>query len=829
MPILSPRRLFPMVLLLSLLPALASCDVTPTPQTTPAGPDTPLPTPLPESMLTFHVQLPAPLPAGESIQLIVMDEVTGLALNPKAYTMEAEDQVNYFANLPFAINSVIKYRYARQGKGLIQEHLSDGRAVRYRLFHVDGPGVVKDVVSRWTDTAFSGPTGRISGTLTDAQSGAPLPNLLVAAGGAHTLSASDGYYLLEGLPPGTHNLVAYSLDGAYRIFQQGAIVAAYSTTPASLRLSPAPLVKVTFQLNAPKGTLPGVPVRLAGNLYQLGNTFADLAGGVNSIATRMPVLSPNADGTYNLSLDLPAGADIRYKYTLGDGLWNAEHLSNGAFRVRQLIVPAGPVTVTDQVDTWSSGKSAPITFDITVPANTPKEDYISIQFNPGYDWTESIPMWGVGSNRWIYVLYSPLDTLGAIRYRYCRNDQCGSADDRKTPGQKAVGMAVSTALLPETIDDPVEGWVWLETLSEPTTLPNTTVRPPQAGFMAGIEFQADYHPSWSTNLASAINDVKGLNANWLVLAPSWTFTRANPPVLEPLPGADPLWPDMVSSLEATHTQGLNVALFPAPHFPVAYQQWWQAAPRDFPFWVSWFERYRTFMLHHADLAASQQAEALIVGGEWLTPALPSGTLLDGSPSNVPEDAEARWRDLLSEVRSHYKGRLLWALPFPQGVENPPPFLDAVDQIYVLWSVPLAGSAQATEAEMASQAGRMLDEMVAPLLERTGKPAVLGLAYPSTMGWLEGCLPAKNGGCITPSDLARPNPDIPEVRVDLQEQVQAYNAMLLAINERDWVQGVVSRGYYPPAILHDKSASIHGKPARGILWYWFPRLTGAQMP
>jgi hypothetical protein len=37
--------------------------------------------------------------------------------------------------------------------------------------------------------------------------------------------------------------------------------------------------------------------------------------------------------------------------------------------------------------------------------------------------------------------------------------------------------------------------------------------------------------------------------------------------------------------------------------------------------------------------------------------------------------------------------------------------------------------------------------------------------------------------------------------------------------------VVSRGYYPPAALRDKSASVHGKPAADILWYWFPRMLG----
>jgi len=37
--------------------------------------------------------------------------------------------------------------------------------------------------------------------------------------------------------------------------------------------------------------------------------------------------------------------------------------------------------------------------------------------------------------------------------------------------------------------------------------------------------------------------------------------------------------------------------------------------------------------------------------------------------------------------------------------------------------------------------------------------------------------------------------------------------------------LVSRGYFAPVALQDKSASIHGKPTSDLLWYWFPRLLG----
>jgi hypothetical protein len=158
------------------------------------------------------------------------------------------------------------------------------------------------------------------------------------------------------------------------------------------------------------------------------------------------------------------------------------------------------------------------------------------------------------------------------------------------------------------------------------------------------------------------------------------------------------------------------------------------------------------------------------------------------------------------------------------VEDPVPFIDLFDRLYLGWSPALQESLEANEVQMAQVAARLLDETTAPFYEATGKSIVLGLAYPSATGWLAGC--ARSGSrCVELDSLARPNTDFPDIPVNLDDQVRAYNAVLLAVNERDWISGVVSRGYYPPAVLHDKSASIHGKPARGVLWYWFPRLRG----
>jgi hypothetical protein len=774
-------------------------------------------------MVQFQVQLPAGTPLQEPIYLQILDEVTGLALNASRFEMDAVDDLNYEITLPFPLGSTLKYRYARQGAFLAEEHSSNRQPVRYRLVYVDGPVSVRDVVSAWSDQLFSGPTGRILGSATIAGSGAPIPNLLVAAGGQQAITTSDGSFLLEGLPPGTHNLVGFALDGTYRTFQQGAVVADQSSTPAPIQLIPAPMVNVVFNLTVPDNTLPAVPVRMAGNLYQLGNTFADLAGGMNTLAARMPVLAPLPDGRYRLEIQLPAGASIDYKYTLGDGFWNGE-TSGSRFRVRHLVIPEGPVEVNDRVAAWGTPGTGPVVFDLTVPPGTPPTDFVSIQFNP-YGWTEPIPMWQLDQNRWVFVLYGPLTGQDKLGYRYCRNDQCGSADDAQTAGNEAFGRVLDVTGGQQTVQESVESWVWWGTGAGSATTTTPQIRRRGPGFRAGIELQPAFHPSWIPRMPVALKEIQSIGSNWVLLTPTWTYTRQAPPLLEPVTGRNPTWQDLAGDIQRARSFSLSTALYPTPQLTQPLDVWWSGAPRDFAWWIVWFETYREFALHHADLAQLQGAQALILGGEWVIPALPGGLLADGTSSGVPADAEARWRDLFVELRNHFSGELAWAIPFTPEFVDAPPFLDQVDWIYLLFSPPLADRLDASEQDLHAKAAAYLDESVKAFQERVGKPVILGVSYPSVDGGTTGCLPdpLAEETCLNVDLLARPNADIPTLTLDLDEQAQVYSALLVAINERDWISGFISRGYYPPAGLQDKSVSVHGKPAGEVLLFWFPGL------
>jgi hypothetical protein len=762
--------------------------------------------------------------------LTVLDEVSGLAFNPLDYVMTAEDATIYTSTIPFQVGAVIKYRYTRHGTSNVSEHLSNGEPVRYRLYHVEGPGVVQDTLSCWTDTQFTGNIGRVAGQIKDNSSGQPIPNILVTAGGAQAFTKADGSYLIEGLPEGVHNLVAYALDGTYNTYQQGAEIAKNSTTPASINLSYADTVMVVFSVTVPEITPSEAPLRLAGNLYQLGNTFADLSGGVSLIASRMPLLNKLPDGRYAVALNLPVGAYIEYKYTLGDGLWNAEHSFQGSLMTRHFLVPNTDIQVNDTVSNWGIQQGAPIQFDITVPSYTQVNEGVSIQFNPGFGWLEPLPTWSTmnsqGQPIHRFILLSPLEILGTIQYRICRADQCGIADDRSTSGANPLGNMVNPGALPQIIIYRVSDWNWYQSISQQASIPNVAINQHGLDFLAGISFDQSYHPSWGTHVNDGIDMVNNLGANWLIIRPTWSFSHTQSPMLAILPSQDILLPELTSYITRADNLGINVGLYPTPNFPVSTNQWWAESPRDFSWWIVWFENYTQFILHHVDIANQNNVEAVIIGGDWINPALPDGTLRDGTSSGVPADADYRWRSLIAQIRQRYQGSLIWALSYPESVQDPPSFINQFDRIIVEWSASLSDAKNPSVTDLHHAASRILDQEILPFSQSIGKPIIIAVEYPSADGSSTGCI-SIGDSCIPAGSLSTSYPDLSEADEDLQEQADLYNAIFLAVNERDWLTGVISMGFFPPVALHDPSLSVYGKPAAGVLWYWYPRLLGDQ--
>jgi hypothetical protein len=819
------------ILILFIALLLCGCSIVDSLQVVPAQPTPftwPSPTNLPAAEVVFTVRPPENTPTDADIELVLLDEVTGLVYNSQVIPMLRLEDGRWQTQLSLSVGSLQRYRYRRNEPQTATEYTAFGEQVQTRLIHVPGPLEIQDTIAAWSDTPYFGPTGRIFGRILDANQSQPLHEILVSIAGKSTFTDAEGRFQLDGLIPGLHYLTAVSINGAFRTVQQGALIAADSGTPAEIKMEAAPKVTLTFQVEVPVDTTPGAPVRLAGNLRQFGHLFRELPGGVRGTSIQIPQMVFVDQTNYLLIAELYAGSYLRYKYTLGDGIWNAERDQNGFFHTRELVVPDYDTTIADKVASWYSGQESEL-IQVQVPAMTPRTDNISLQLNP-FIWFEPLPMWRGGENQWFFVLHGPLNVERTLSYRYCRNLQCGIADDAQTRGADPDGrQLIEGASSP--IMDQVQAWSWWNPSSTATNIvaPELSIR---QGFEIGIELLPAYQPNWAPMSQIAIKESAAGGANAIVFSPTWVLQRANPlPLIQFDPLYSPFRNDLTKATQDAVDLGLKPIYRPNLVLPVeelgSFDTWWESASRDSTWWSVWFEQYRSFILTHAVLAAEAGAEKLIISGPELSPAWPEGILADGSASNVPADADQRWRELIEEIREVFPGTLAIELEFRQELQEPPSFSDALDEIHVYWHAPLSRSTEATLAEMQAAAGDYLDEIALYSQALSDIPFSLSVEYLSIDGGATACAQVNNGDCIPASAFDQGSEVDPSFEVDLDEQSRALNAILLAAYDRPQITGLFVRRFNPAVMLQDQSASIYGKPAADVLWYWASGLTGTQ--
>lgn len=763
----------------------------------------------------FKVKLQAPIASSEKLVVDLVDEVSGLPFNFARHEMQQLDALNFQITLPLPLGSDIKYRYAQTGSSIQSEMTALGTEIRYRLLHVVRGLQVQDMAVSWPNSPYLGPIGKLHGKISNSSGEVGLPDILISVAGYQTYTDMAGKFIVDGIPPGIHNLVAYAIDGSYQTFQQTVNIMENLETPASISLSSQPEVNVTFIVTAPDDAV-GAPIRFAGNFYQLGNTFADLHGDVSTLASRMPILTRMDDGRHMITLKLHAGNDLRYKYTLGDGYWNAERKLNGDMQLRQVIVPGKEVIIEESIETWRVETFEPAMIQVTVPENTPVTDSISIQFNQ-HSWMQPIPMWPMGSYQWLYLLFSPLDFDENISYRFCRNDQCGTAYDLDSYNSPYLIEKAGTNNFHE-----VATWKNWDPPDSPTTIVAADIPMRDAEYLTGIELSSLYHPSFQNRYGFVFNELYTIGTNWVVLTPTWQVNALmNSPLLEPLPGASPMVQDLINMAELAKESGLQVALFPQLEFGVPSLEWWHATEKSALWWQEWYVEYERFLDNYAQLANIMNADKMIIGGEFIQPTLPGGIQISDMVIGTPSNAEEIWTNILERFRSAYQGEVVWAMPFTGLSDEFPAFLEKVDALYILFDAQISFSSYTHDiVSIEANIGEYLDNDLYPIKSELNLPIFVGFAYPSADGGGQACVLNIYGQCTESLMISPEYADLGSDQVDLQEQVNLYNALCQAIIERDWIDGIISRGYYPPVKLTDFSSSVNGKPAMDVLWYWY---------
>ncbi len=762
----------------------------------------------------FNVKIPAPV-SGEQIDyaLEIVDEISGLSLNSTRYLLLKIDPTQYFTEVSFPPGRIIKYRFVKLAGIPMVETISNGESVRYRLLRIDSPMVINDIVASWEDQPYQGAKGKLEGHIT-SPGNIPVPALMVIVAGQRTITNSEGFFEINEIPVGLQRISIFSLDGSMPYFQQEAVIGENATTPVNIQLTPNKIVTISFNVTVPEGDFTGIPIRIVGDLYQLGNTFSDLKGGISVIASRSPALMYQSSGKYTFTISLPEGTYFSYRYTLGDGFWNSERTMDGKQNTRELIVPGEDLIVNDLIGTWNSPGYAPITFRVSVPQNTPVDERVSIQFNP-YGWMESIPMWSLGNNQWYYVLYNPIEFLGKTEYRYCRNDQCMDQSHFEGDGKEDNLFSFMPSNVSQAFQDTITSWDYFDNTSLQMVNPDVGVRLGEK-FTYGYEMDEEYSPEWQPYWSYTFNEMRKSNAKWLFLSPTWTITQNTPIKIELCPGNDPLWQDTLDVLSQANFFDLRIALFPSVDFNET----------DFALTLenedtnqrleSWFNQYRTFIINYADMAEISGAEILVIGGPEIDFSLADEFSINGisDPASTTYSRN-RWNGLIGEIRARYKGKVYWAFTYPEDFRSLPVWVDELDGLYLLWNGTLAQNSTASYISMEEEiSSRFTNEIAKPIIS-SGKPILIGMYIPSIDGASMNCVTV-NGECRSINNRQRNEINQSQSVLDIQEQLDVYKAALTYFSKQEWFSGFISRGYFPPAVMIDKSASIHGKPAESYL-------------
>ncbi len=787
----------------------------------PGVPLDPAATLAPAAELVLQVTAPANTPSNGKLAIQLLDPVTGLDYNTLSLPLEKQPDGTYLVSLTPPVGTLLYYRYILTSPEVAGEATGRQDPVRFRTVYVPGPVSLHDVIAGWSGLQEDITPGRILGQVRNAADGNPLPEMVITAGGMATFSDGEGRFRIEGLAPGMQHITIFSPTGAYQPRQQGVLIAADASTPVELELEPAQPTQVTFQVTVPADTPPEAVVRIAGNAAQLGDRFFDLPGGLQVSSTHMQEMVRVDQNHFLAILTLYEGMDVRYKYSLGDGFWNAERGEGGAWVTRQAIIHGPDPILRDEVLTWRSEALDPIRFEVSIPPDTPDES-LGIQFYAG-QWLTPLPMWPLGADRNAFTLFSPR-TLGTdLRYRYCRSLACGSADDSETVGPLAAGRPLDLASAQVARDERVERWQWFEGELDPTPVVAVPVTP-RAGYELGIELVPNYRLSWQLDLLPAMDRISGLSANSVTFSPSWSMDTLNPyPDFSLDPTRAPFFREIAGWIDLAFRRGLQVNLRPKLDLAsMTGDAFWTQAERDPGWWRLWFEQYRSFLISAARLASEKGVQRLVVDLHSVAPSLPGGRLPNGQPSAVPAEGEALWRQILADVRGIYSGNLVAELEVERGLQTPPPFMDAFDEVRLYWHAPLAGDA-GLGFEQLQQSARFELEAVLADPGLPALPITLSVELLSIPGSALACAPAPDGTCRPASEFDQGAVVDPDLAVDMPAQAAALNALILAAQDQGRLSGFSVRGYDPGPILQDKSASISGKMAEDVVRYWYEHL------
>ncbi len=493
---------------------------------------------------------------------------------------------------------------------------------------------------------------------------------------------------------------------------------------------------------------------------------------------------------------------------------------------------SAPETVENTEQAPTEEKINGITFIVTVPRSTPKDDTIWIYVGQTPFKMEKI-------EDFVYSLTVNESWLtkqghsGAmIRYRYSRNgydfrtaeylpptseepnrdtsDYFWTKQGRETEyqgGKKQVDKVARWRFFPIEYD-PIIRTTSLE--PEGDFLPRIN----NLSFRSGQTIEDLYVNAFSDFLEPTARHMKELGYTWVEIDPPWQWVEVDglPRIRNDIKN-NPNYPDDETFLEevrAYKRQGIKVLVTPqlcctSLDTSNRSQQWWR----------EYFDETEKFLVHFARLSTQVEVDAI------------SYAITEWDDEKIPLDVEGEWRNIYKSIRQVFDGEvgeMVWVLG-PDASSSPTPIPDAkaipwadeLDFILVHSDYPLSRKNDPTDDELKQGAEAVLDSMKVlydeykiPIILRNGyfnvKYSWKGQAFYSiySIPW-----------------ISDPEAALKESKYefDTSDHARTIQAHFSAIAERPWVIGYYHFGYTHWEDPLSPWMSIRGKPSEDSWRKW----------
>ena len=247
--------------------------------------------------------------------------------------------------------------------------------------------------------------------------------------------------------------------------------------------------------------------------------------------------------------------------------------------------------------------------------------------------------------------------------------------------------------------------------------------------------------------------------------------------------------DVIHAIRRARAQGMTVMVKPQ----IWVRRSWpgEIDPSSDADEERFFQEYRLWILHYALMAEAYDVPLLAIGTEL---------------AKLTQGHRAQWESIIEDIRSVYRGKLVYAANWGAEVENVD-FWDLLDYIGVDFYYPLSFEDQPSDDELTKGFESALDQ-IRKLHERYQKPVLL----------------TEIGYASTKSPWKKPHASHQTRELAPEDQARAYAIAFAALeDETDWIHGMYwwkwptnpNRGG-----LEHRGFTPNRKPAEEVLRRWY---------